>query len=223
MMHKGTVFVLVLGLLIPAGVAYAQPTPKTSVVSDTMITVRNDLVDGDLLISPKTVNQPIAVGGISTEIREFTSAAIQIAVDAASKHGGGTVKLKPGTYQISAPIRLASNVTLIGAGDSTVLHKIDGYRSLLVVDGDYGMVKVTVHDANGFRPAMGVQLSDSQYPSDYDVTVATIVAIEGNTIFLDQPTLRDYDCEHKAVLTNACSIIQVEGAENVRIANLVVD
>ncbi|TSA23027.1 hypothetical protein D4R75_04185 [bacterium] len=223
MMQKGTVIEVVLGLLIPVVVAYAQPTPKTSAASDTMITVRNDLVDGDLLISPRSVKQTIAVGGISTQIQAFTSAAIQVAVDDAAKNGGGTVQLKAGTYQISAPIKLSSNITLVGAGDSTVLHKVDGYRSLLEVDGDYGMVKVTVRDAKGFRPGMGVQLSDSQYPSDYDVTVATIVAIEGNTLFLDQPTLRDYDCGHKAVLTNACSIIEVTGAENVCVANLVVD
>jgi len=80
-----------------------------------------------------------------------------------------------------------------------------------------------VQDARGFKPGMGVQLSDSQYPSDYDVTVATIVDIEGNTIFLDQLSLRDYDCRHKAVLSNACSIVEAVGAENVRIANLILD
>jgi parallel beta-helix repeat protein len=186
------------------------------------VTVPNDLADGDLLTKPKVVKQTITVGGAGSDISGFTSTAVQIAVDAL-KQRGGTVQLKAGTYKISAPIRLASNISLVGAGDSTILKKVDGYRSPLVVDGDYGMFKVTVQDARGFSPGMGVQLSDSQYPSDYDVTIATIVAIDGNTIFIDQPTLRDYGCANKAVLSNTCSVVDGTGVENVHIANFSVD
>jgi parallel beta-helix repeat protein len=202
---------------------FAQSAAKNVAASDTTVSLRNDLVDGDLLMTPRTVKHNVSARNNSSEVSEFTSAAIQIAVDAASQRGGGTVQLKAGTYMISAPVSLASNVTLVGVGDSTVLRKVEGFRSQLSVDGDYGMLKVTVRDANGFKPGMGVQLSDTQYPSDYDVTVARIFDIEGNTIFLDQPTLRDYDCRHKAVLSNACSIVEAVGVENARIANLVVD
>ncbi len=187
------------------------------------LTVPNDLVDGDLQTSPRTVRQRITVGGRNADISGFTSGAIQIAVDALTLRGGGTVELRPGAYSIGAPVRLTDNVTLTGAGDSTVLQKVDGYRSLLTVDADYGMFKVTVLDAGGFMPGMGVQLSDSQYRSDYDVTVSTVVDIRGNTIFLDRPALRDYDCTHKAVLSNACSIIEAVEARNIRIANLRID
>lgn len=223
MMQKSRVILALLGFIVPSAATFPQSAAKHSIATDTTITSPNDLVDGDLLISPIVVKQKVAVGGDVSDISEFTSAAIQLAVDAATQRGGGTVKLKAGTYRISAPIRLASNIALIGAGDSTVLRKIDGCRSQLNVDGDYGMLKVTVRDASGFRPGMGVQLSDSQYPSDYDVTVATILDIDGNTIFLDEPTLRDYDCGHKAVLSNTCSIVEAVGVENVRIASLIVD
>ncbi len=222
-MHTFHVILSLIVCMVLTGRVFAQPVAKNSVITDTTLTAPNDLADGDLLISPRTVKHSISVAGSSTDISAFTSAAIQLVVDAATQRGGGTVELKPGMYKISAPIRLANNITLVGAGDSTVLRKVDGYQSLLVVDADYGMLKVTVRDARGFRPGMGVQLSDSQYPSDYDVTVATIIDIEGNTIFLDQPTLRDYDCAHKAVLSNTCSVVEAVGVDNVRIASLVVD
>lgn len=213
-MRKVCFILTLIGLVLSTLCVFAQSTSKT---------VPNDLADGDLLISPKTVRKSISVGGASSDVPEFTSAAIQMAVDSAALRGGGMVKLKPGTYAISSPVRLASNVTLVGDGDSTILHKIDGFRSFLDVDADYGMLKVTVRDARGFRPGMGVQLSDTQYPSDYDVTVATIIDIEGNTLFLDQPSLRDYDCAHKAVLSNACSVVEAVGVEHVRIADFVVE
>jgi hypothetical protein len=223
MMHTSHVILALIGFIVPSAGTFSQSAAKNLAMTDTTFTSTNDLVDGDLLLSPKVVKQKIADRRNSAEISEFTSAAIQLAVDAAARRGGGTVQLKAGVYRISAPIRLTSNITLIGAGDSTVLRKVDGFRSQLNVDGDYGMLKVTVRDASGFRPGMGVQLSDSQYPSDYDVTVATILDIDGNTIFLDQPTLRDYDCGHKAVLSNTCSIIEAVGVENVQIAHLVAD
>jgi hypothetical protein len=222
-MHKAQVFLVLIVCMVPAVGVFAQQGAKNSLTTDTTLTAPNDLADGDLLISPMTVKQRIHARKNPSEISEFTSASIQLAVDVAAQRGGGTVQLKAGTYRISAPIRLASNITLTGAGDSTVLRKVDGFRSQLDVDGDYGMLKVTVRDASGFTPGMGVQLSDSQYSSDYDVTVATILDIEGNTIFLDQPTLRDYDCAHKAILSNTCSVIEAVGVENVRIADLVVE
>jgi hypothetical protein len=180
----------------------------------------DSLVDGDPQTSAMSASECLTVGGGNADVSGFTSQAIQIAVDALTLRGGGTVRLKPGTFTITAPVRLRDNITLEGAGDSTLLRKVDGYRSALTVDADYGMYKVTVRDAGGFKPGMGVQLCDSRYPTDYDVTIATIVAIEGNTIFLDQYTLRDYDCAHKAVLSNACSIVEAVSAKNVRIAGL---
>ena len=222
-MHKVQVLLVLTGCMVSAVGVFAQQEAKNSFTADTMLTAPNDLVDGDLQISPRTVKQINKVLGNSLDNLAFTSAAIQRAIDEATERGGGMVELKPGTYKISAPIRLTNNVTLTGAGDATVLSKIDGYQSPLVVDADYGMLKVTVQDAGGFRPGMGVQLSDSQYPSDYDVTVATIIDIVGNTIFLDRPSLRDYDCRHKAKLSNACSVIEAVGVDNVRVAHLVVE
>ncbi|MGB2866952.1 MAG: right-handed parallel beta-helix repeat-containing protein [Bacteroidota bacterium] len=226
-MRRTYVLMAVVSLMALTHRVCAQSEDRRIIAADTAIrnaiTVPNDLADGDLRIIPTATKQVITVGGASADVSGFTSAAIQIAVDALRQRGGGTVELKPGTYRVSAPTRLASNMSLIGAGDSTILRKVDGYRSLLAVDADYGMMKVTVQDARGFSAGMGVQLSDSRFSSDWDVTVATIVKIDHNTIFLDQATLRDYDCEHKAVLSNTCSIVEAVGVENVRIAFLMLE
>ncbi len=216
------VAMIVLGMA--AGDTVAQTAVSRQLAADSSarqsLTVPDDRIDGDVQTSPRIVRQRITVGGRNAEISGFTSGAIQIAVDALTLRGGGTVELRPGTFSIAAPVRLTDNVSLVGAGDSTLLHKVDGYRSPLTSDADYGMFKVTVQDAHGFARGMGVQLSDSLYRSDYDVTVATILDIEGNTVFLDQPVLRDYDCTRRAVLSNTCSVVEAIDARNVRIADL---
>ncbi len=227
MRHILSLLVALCGLGAAAGDSAAQSIGTRRVVTDSStvrpLTAPDDLADGDLQTSARVVRQRIVVGGGDAEVPGFTSAAIQIAVDALTLRGGGTVELRPGTYSVSAPIRLGGNMALTGAGDSTILLKTEGYRSFLTVDADYGMFKVTVQDARGFTAGVGVQISDTQYSSDYDVTVARIVEIEGNTLFLDHATLRDYDCAHKAVLSNACSIIEAVGVANVRIADVRID
>lgn len=228
MMRVVPLLATICGLGVAAVDTAAQSIGTSrGVVTDSSIwrqlTAPDDLADGNLQTSARIARQRIVVGGRDAEVPGFTSASIQIAVDALTLRGGGTVELGPGTYSVSAPIRLGGNMVLIGAGDSTILRKTEGYRSFLTVDADYGMYKVTVQDACGFRAGMGVQISDTQYSSDYDVTVATIVEIDGNTIFLDQPAVRDYDCAHRAVLSNTCSIIEAVGVANVRIANVRID
>jgi len=218
--------ITVLAVLVPLTNEICAKSVSNKFVHDSndneiSVTKANELTDENILITPKVIKQTITVGGHDSDISGFTSTAIQIAVDVLRLRGGGTVELKPGTYKILAPVRLASNISLIGAGDSTILHKVDGCRSPLAADGDYPMVKVQVLDARGFSPGMGVQISDSQYSDDWDVTVAAIVAIDGNTILIDQCLKKNY-VSKKTVLSNACSIVEGIGVENVHIAKIVV-
>jgi preprotein translocase subunit YajC len=101
----------------------------------------------DALVSPKKQERIITVGGISADIQSFTNEAIQIAVDALPPEGG-TVKLNNGRFIIKAPVRLKSNVKLIGSGPETILGRIDGYHSRFIVDADFGELKLTVEDAS---------------------------------------------------------------------------
>jgi hypothetical protein len=219
--------IAVLAVLVPlANEIYAKSVSNKFVhdsnADEISVAKANELNDENILITPKVIKQTITVNGHDSDISGFTSRAIQIAVDALKLHGGGTVELRSGTYKILAPIKLASNISLIGAGESTVLRKIDGCRSPLVSDADYPMVKVQVLDVRGFSQGMGVQISDSQYSDDWDVTAATIVAIDGNTIFIDQCLKKNYVSE-KSILSSACSIVEGIEVENVHVANFVVE
>lgn len=177
----------------------------------------------DALVTVKTVPAVVSVGGAGADLPAFTSRAIQLAVDAVAARGGGIVRLGAGTFEMVGPVRLASNVTLEGSGPATILHKSAGVRTHFVVDADYGMLEITVEDPAGFTAGTGIELSDDPHNSAWDVSTAVVTAVDGPVLYLDTPTVRDYLAEQNGVVTNAFSLVEGVGVENVRIANLVID
>lgn len=175
------------------------------------------------LVDIKNAGCFITVGGPGADIPGFDSRAIQIALDALKERGGGTVKLNPGTYDITGPVRLSDNITLTGSGTSTILRKCDGFKTSFIIDADWGMLKAVVKDASGFRIGMGIQLYDSQHDQGWDVTTAVITDIQDNTIYFDNRTVNDYLASLNGTITNGCSIIEAVDAENVKISDLVID
>lgn len=175
------------------------------------------------IVSTKRIRQVITVGGTDADIAGYTSAAIQMAVDALTTHGGGVVRLMPGTYEIMAPVRLTTGLSLRGSGKDTILRKLDGFQSPLVIDGDFGMTKVTVRDASGFLPGMGVQIYDAQNKGGWAVTTAKIIAIDGNVLYIDNYLCRDYRSDRAGMVSNTCSLIEATHLSDVSIAGLVID
>lgn len=176
------------------------------------------------LVHPKIIPKTITVGGPQADLPEYTSRAIQIAVDALTLHGGGTVKLMPGIFEISAPVKLSSNMSLIGSGPETILHKVDGVKTNFVVDADYGELKVTVADPKGFEVGMAVQVYDQVRRKEcWNVTTAEITAIEGNVLYIDNHLVIDYHMEDIGIVSNACPVVAAISEDNVRISNLTVD
>ncbi len=175
------------------------------------------------LVSVKRAGEVITVGGPDADIPGYTSKAIQIAVDAIKHRGGGTVRLNPGVYDIRGPVRLASNISLVGSGESTVLRKCDGVKTRFIVDADWGMLKIFVENPRGFEVGMGLQLYDDEFKDGWDVTTAVITAIDDNTLFLDNRTVHDYIAARNGTISNAISPVEAVEAENVRIADLKVD
>lgn len=165
----------------------------------------------------------ITVGGENADIKGFTSKAIQTAVNAVRQSGGGTVKILPGNYAISAPVKLYSNISLAGSGSSTLLKKIKGVQSKMAVDVGYGELQATLEDASGFAPGMGIQIHDARQRGGWDATTAVITAIKGNTIYFDNYTVRDYTASNGGLVSNACPLISAVETENVKISNLAVD
>ncbi len=175
------------------------------------------------LVDVKYAEQIITVGGPGADVPGFTSGAIQIALDAVQARGGGTVKLNPGVYEITGPVRLSSNTSLIGSGKETILQKCNGFETSFTVDADWGMLKAVVKDVSGFKKGMGIQLYDDKHKQGWDVTTAVITDIQDNVIYFDNKTVNDYLASLNGTITNGCSIVEAVGVENVKIADLVVE
>ncbi len=175
------------------------------------------------LIKPMGYNAVVTVGGLQADMAGFDSCAIQRAVECVKSLGGGTVQLSEGTYKILGPIRLYDNIQLIGTGDKTILKKCDGYKTVFVIDADYGELKVEAADASGFVVGMGIQLYDSQHRYGYAVSTAKVTKIENSTVHLDEYLVRDYSAQMQGVISSACSIIEGIDVNNVKISNLLID
>jgi hypothetical protein len=175
------------------------------------------------LVSIKYADQMITVGGQGADVPGFTSEAIQIALDAVKVRGGGTVMLNPGIFKITGPVRMSDNSSLIGSGNTTILKKCDGFKTSFIIDADWGMLKAEVKDASGFSIGMGIELYDDEHDQGWDVTTAVITDIQGNTIYFDNRTVNDYISSLNGTVTNSFSIIEAVDAENVKIADLVIE
>jgi parallel beta-helix repeat protein len=175
------------------------------------------------LVDVRYAEKVITVGGPTADIPGFSSLAIQIAIDAISTRGGGTVKLNPGTYDITGPVRLSDNIALKGSGKSTVLKKCNGFRTSYIIDADWGMMKAVVKDASGFKIGMGIELSDDANNGGWEVTTAIITEIAENVIYFDNATVNDYIAEKNGVVSNGCSIVEAVNAQNVKISDLLIE
>ena len=176
------------------------------------------------VVNPIIPERSITVGGATADIKGFTSEAIQTAIEALKNAGkGGTILLLPGNYDISSPVRLYDNMILTGSGEKTILKKCKGFSSPFALDADYGELKITVKDASGFKPGMGVAIYDDTQRSGWDLTTAIITTIKGNDIYINEYLLRDYHADKNGTLSNSCSVISAVEAENVTISNLTVD
>ena len=175
------------------------------------------------LVDVKREKQAISVGGSGADIPAYTSEAIQIALDAIKTRGGGIVHLNPGVFEISGPVRVPDNTSLVGSGKETILRKGDGFRTPFVVDADWGMLKAVVRDVSGFREGMGIQLYDDDHDQGWDVSTAKITDIEGNVIYFDHRTVNDYIASRNGTVSNACSIVEAVGVEDVQISDVEVD
>ncbi|MFO7620885.1 MAG: right-handed parallel beta-helix repeat-containing protein [Bacteroidales bacterium] len=175
------------------------------------------------LVDIRYAGQVITVGGPDADVPGFTSWAIQIALDAVKTRGGGIVKLNPGVYDITGPVRIPDNTSLTGSGETTVLKKCNGFKTSFIIDADWGMLKAVVKDVSGFKTGMGIQLFDDKHNQGWDVTTAVITDIQDNVIYFDNRTVNDYIASLNGTVSNSFSIVEAVGVENVKISNLVVE
>jgi len=164
----------------------------------------------------------IRVGMADADIVGRDHRALQAAMDYVGSLGGGAVIIGPGVYRMENALHLRSNITVRGEGDRTVLRMADGFTSPLAADGDYGDTQAIVADPTGFRPGMGVMVTDER-SGGFHTLVATIVAMEGNLLQLDGRHRNDYLMKRNAFASAAFPIISGRYVENVRLEGLTID
>lgn len=167
-------------------------------------------------------SKTITVGGPGADIPGFDSNAMQLAADAL-RGSGGVIRLSAGVFDIWGPVRLPSGVCLTGAGRSTVLKKTPFVSSGFLVDVDYGVSEAAVADPSCFRAGMGIRIGDDVGSGGWSVSTSKLVAVEGNTLYFDRRTIKDYARDGGGAVTNDCSMIEVIKAEDVRISDLTLD
>lgn len=176
----------------------------------------------DALVTPKYSEKTIVVGGKNADVAGFNNQAIQFAIDAVTKTGG-TVKLNPGIYKTVAPVRLKSNVKLVGSGKETILKRGVGVQTKYIIDADYGELKLTVENSDGFEVGMKIQVTDDINSSCWNVSTAYITDISDNVIYIDKGLIRDYRSDKNGLISNASSVIEAIEIENASVSNLVCD
>ena len=175
------------------------------------------------LLIPRREIQVVTVGGPDADISGFNSNAIIMAVEVLKCRGGGMIKLNKGVFDIIAPVRLYDNIVLTGMGEETVLRKGGGFETGFDIDVDAGEIKAVVRDASGFRAGMGVQVTDAENSNYWRFDNPVITAVEGNTIYFDRYIIETHISEKNGTISNSCSVIETEGAQNVKILDLAID
>lgn len=164
----------------------------------------------------------ITVGLKDADIIGSDNRALQAAVDYVANLGGGLVEIGPGEFLMEDSLHLHSNVILRGKGKDTILKKSHGYKSKLVLDGDYGQEEITVEAPSGFKVGMGVTVCDDR-SGGFHTTVATIIGAQDNTFRINKPLMADCMVSSNAIAKNTFPIVSAYHVENVQIENLTLE
>lgn len=166
----------------------------------------------------------ISVGVTDADIIGTDHRAIQSAVDYVARLGGGTVRIRAGTYRLRNAIYLQSGVHLMGDGPKTVLIKEPSATTALGLDSDWYDQEITLKDASEFRIGDGVCLRAKDAKTGASTVLKrTLVARTDNRFKLDKPLRENFWQMHEATCSTLFPILSGEFVEDVRIANLTLD
>jgi hypothetical protein len=150
-----------------------------------------------------------------------TNVALQAAVNAAARAGGGVVEIPAGVYQMNDALHLRSGVHLVGE-PGTVLRKVPSVMSEMVPYVGYGHYEFQVKEPKKFAVGMGVTVGDKNAFGFYE-TLATIVGRKGDTFFTDRPFVHDYSPRNGAWVRSTFALISGESVFDVSIRQLTLD
>ena len=166
----------------------------------------------------------ITVGRQDAQINGSDDRAIQAGIDYLSALGGGTLKILPGQYQLNNAIYLRNRILIQGSGSETVLIKNPSLQTTLTVDSDWYDREVKVANSRGLEVGYGVCLTaQSPHHTGSNVIKRTILAKDGNCLWLNRPLEQNFWSDHQAQLSTLFPIISGEGISKVEIRDLVLD
>ncbi|MDE2887653.1 MAG: right-handed parallel beta-helix repeat-containing protein [Gemmatimonadota bacterium] len=172
-------------------------------------------------MSSNRLTPTITVGLAHSDITGNDNRALQAAVDYIAGLGGGTVEIGPGTYTMRDSLHLRNRVTVRGQGRESVLFKANAAESPLTLDGDYGEEQITVADAAGFAPGVGVSVTDDN-SGGFHTVVCTLIWADGDRFGAGKPMLGDYLVSRNARAATTFPVISGYGVTGVGIENLTI-
>ena len=167
----------------------------------------------------------LTVGHSRGDLRGNDDKIIQAGIEYLDRMGGGTLEILPGRYDMRNAVHLRPNITLRGSGDKTVLRKAASVVTALVRDSDWFEYGVQVEDAAGFAPGAGIMLRSSKGKGDwqFDVLRATVTAVNGDIVYLDRMTEKNFWTDQNATAGTIFPILTAENVDDVVVENLVLD
>jgi len=135
----------------------------------------------------------ITVGPKRAQLVGSDHVALQAAVDYVTALGGGTVRLRPGTYEMGNSLFLRSGVRLVGAGEDTILRKPPSAKTKLTEDIDWYGTVVPVKDPTIFQVGGGLLLrGTSPHTGEGQFVKRTVTAIEGHAVHIDRDPRKNF-------------------------------
>jgi len=129
----------------------------------------------------------ITVGPKAADLVGKDHLIVQAAVDYVHALGGGTVRLRPGVYEMGNSLFLRSGVDVLGSGEDTILRKPPSAATKLIEDIDWYGYVVPVKDPSIFRVGGGLCLrGKSPHCDSPQYNKRTVVAIAGHDIHIDR-------------------------------------
>ncbi len=162
----------------------------------------------------------ITVGDESCDVRGFTNAHIQSAVDRLGP--GGEVALSAGVFSMADALHLRNGVTVRGQGDQTILRKNPMKTALITTLIGYGHDDLIVDAPDTFEAGEGVIVSDDASGGFTDTT-GTLMHRDDHTWFIDRLTVHDYDSRRHARVQTLFPLISAVGVQDATVEDLRLD
>ncbi|MBI3946715.1 MAG: HD domain-containing protein [Armatimonadetes bacterium] len=164
----------------------------------------------------------VTVGPAGADFCGEENRAIQAAVEAVARQGGGTVKVLPGTYLLHDSVHLRSRVRLVGSGAGTILRKGPEAHSFLDADLGYGHYDISVAEPERLATGMGVTIRDNRAGGFYS-TIATLTWRDGSRFGISEMLNHDYRRAGEGEVFTSFPPVSARFASDVAVRDLVIE